>query len=178
MVCPPDIHPCPRQSYGRSLYGKDSPVAEQWHPTPLQRKKDRRMLQVLHKRIPPASIRIVGFYRTIDYENKINFKTALAACDIPVVDYTWFTDQKWASEPDAVIAQVEKVLSLLYVPESIICTPDYNKDGSVFCYIISRNYKNMPLLRMYVANLKAKKASQKKASCITKEGKVNINVAV
>ena len=85
MVRTPDIHLCPRQSYGRSLYGKDSRVAEQWHPTPLQRKKDRRMLQVLHKRIPPASIRIVGFYRTIDYENKINFKTALAACDIPVV---------------------------------------------------------------------------------------------
>jgi len=60
-------------------------VAEQWHPTPLQRKKDSRMLQVLHKRIPPTSIRIVGSYRTIDYENKINFKTALAACDIPVV---------------------------------------------------------------------------------------------
>ena len=74
--------------------------------------------------------------------------------------------------------EVEKVMSLLYVPESVICTPDYNKDGSVFCYIISRNYKNMPLLRMYVANLKAKKASQKKSSCITKEGKVNINVAV
>ena len=75
MVSPPDIHLCPRQSYGRSLYGKDSRVAEQWHPTPIQRQKDRRMLQVLHKRIPPASIRIVGFYRTIDYENKINFKS-------------------------------------------------------------------------------------------------------
>ena len=74
--------------------------------------------------------------------------------------------------------EVEKVMSLLYVPESVICTPDYNKDGSVFCYIISRNYKNMSLLRMYVTNLKAQKASQKKASCITKEGKVNINVAV
>ena len=47
--------------------------------------KDSRMLQVLHKRIPPASIRIIWSYRTIDYENKINFKTALAACDIPVV---------------------------------------------------------------------------------------------
>ena len=56
-------------------------MAEQWHPTPFQRKKDRRMLQVLHKRITPASIRIVGFYRTIDYENKINFKTALKITD-------------------------------------------------------------------------------------------------
>lgn len=74
--------------------------------------------------------------------------------------------------------EVEKVMSLLYVPESVICTPDYNKDGSVFCYIISRNYKNMPLLRMYVADLKAKKSSQKKASYITKESKVNVNVAV
>ncbi len=42
--------------------------------------------------------------------DKITMKMILRACDIPVVDYTWFTDKQWAAAPDEVIAQVEKIL--------------------------------------------------------------------
>ena len=58
--------------------------------------------------IPYAGCDVLASANGMD---KITMKMILRACDIPVVDYTWFTDQKWASEPDAVIAQVEKVLS-------------------------------------------------------------------
>lgn len=58
--------------------------------------------------IPYAGCDVLASANGMD---KVTMKMILRACDIPVVDYTWFTDQKWASEPDAVIAQVEKVLS-------------------------------------------------------------------
>ena len=58
--------------------------------------------------IPYAGCDVLASANGMD---KITMKMILRACNIPVVDYTWFTDQEWASDPDAVIAQVEKVLS-------------------------------------------------------------------
>lgn len=58
--------------------------------------------------IPYAGCDVLASANGMD---KITMKMILRACDIPVVDYTWFTDQEWDSNPNAVIAQVEKALS-------------------------------------------------------------------
>lgn len=40
--------------------------------------------------------------------DKITMKMILQACDIPVVDYVWFTDKQWFSQRDALIAKIEE----------------------------------------------------------------------
>lgn len=42
--------------------------------------------------------------------DKITMKMILRADGIPVVDYVWFTDRRWAAERDGIIARVEKEL--------------------------------------------------------------------
>ena len=41
---------------------------------------------------------------------KITMKMILQACDIPVVDYVWFTDKQWFSQRDALIEKIESKL--------------------------------------------------------------------
>lgn len=40
--------------------------------------------------------------------DKITMKMILQACDIPVVDYVWFTDKQWFEQQDALTAKIEK----------------------------------------------------------------------
>lgn len=42
--------------------------------------------------------------------DKITMKIILQACDIPVVDYVWFTDKQWFSQRDALIEKIESKL--------------------------------------------------------------------
>lgn len=42
--------------------------------------------------------------------DKITMKMILQSCDIPVVDYVWFTDKQWFSERDSLIEKIEKKL--------------------------------------------------------------------
>jgi len=42
--------------------------------------------------------------------DKITMKMILAAEDIPVVDYVWFTDKQWFRQRDALIARIEEKL--------------------------------------------------------------------
>lgn len=58
--------------------------------------------------IPYAGCDVLASANGMD---KITMKMILRACNIPVVDYTWFTDKQWESEPDKVIAQIENTLS-------------------------------------------------------------------
>ncbi len=39
--------------------------------------------------------------------DKISMKMILQACDVPVVDYVWFTDKQWFSQRDELIAKIE-----------------------------------------------------------------------
>ena len=39
--------------------------------------------------------------------DKITMKMILQACDIPVVDYVWFTDKQWFAQRDELIAKIE-----------------------------------------------------------------------
>ncbi len=40
--------------------------------------------------------------------DKITMKMILQACDIPVVDYVWFTDKQWFAQRDELIAKIEE----------------------------------------------------------------------
>ena len=42
--------------------------------------------------------------------DKITMKMILQACDIPVLDYVWFTDKQWFSQRDALIEKIESKL--------------------------------------------------------------------
>lgn len=42
--------------------------------------------------------------------DKITMKMILQACDVPVVDYVWFTDKQWFSQRDALIEKLESTL--------------------------------------------------------------------
>ncbi|MDD7404696.1 MAG: D-alanine--D-alanine ligase [Bacteroidales bacterium] len=42
--------------------------------------------------------------------DKITMKMILQACDIPVVDYVWFSDKQWFSQRDALIEKIESKL--------------------------------------------------------------------
>lgn len=42
--------------------------------------------------------------------DKITMKMIMQACDIPVVDYVWFTDKEWGSKRDEIIGKIEEKL--------------------------------------------------------------------
>ncbi len=42
--------------------------------------------------------------------DKITMKMILRECDIPVVDYVWFTDRQWLSDKNPIVEKIEKKL--------------------------------------------------------------------
>lgn len=54
--------------------------------------------------IPYAGCDVLASANGMD---KITMKMILASCDIPVVDYVWFTDKQWFSQRDELIAKIE-----------------------------------------------------------------------
>ena len=57
--------------------------------------------------IPYAGCDVLASANGMD---KITMKMILQACDIPVVDYVWFTDKQWFSQRDALIEKIESKL--------------------------------------------------------------------
>lgn len=57
--------------------------------------------------IPYAGCNVLASANGMD---KITMKMILQACDVPVVDYVWFTDKQWFAQKDALIAKFEKEL--------------------------------------------------------------------
>lgn len=57
--------------------------------------------------IPYAGCNVLASANGMD---KITMKMILQACDVPVVDYVWFTDKQWFAQKDALIAKLEKEL--------------------------------------------------------------------
>ena len=57
--------------------------------------------------IPYAGCDVLASANGMD---KITMKMILAACNIPVVDYVWFTDKQWFSQRDALIEKIESKL--------------------------------------------------------------------
>ena len=57
--------------------------------------------------IPYAGCNVLASANGMD---KITMKMILQACDVPVVDYVWFTDKQWFAQKDAIIAKIEKEL--------------------------------------------------------------------
>jgi len=58
--------------------------------------------------IPYAGCDVLASANGMD---KITMKMILSACNIPVVDYVWFTDKQWFAQRDELIAQIEEKLS-------------------------------------------------------------------
>lgn len=57
--------------------------------------------------IPFAGCNVLSSANGMD---KITMKMILQACDIPVVDYVWFTDKQWYTQRDAMILRIEEKL--------------------------------------------------------------------
>lgn len=57
--------------------------------------------------IPYAGCDVLASANGMD---KITMKMILRACNIPVVDYVWFTDKQWFAKRDELIAQIEEKL--------------------------------------------------------------------
>ncbi len=57
--------------------------------------------------IPYAGCNVLASANGMD---KITMKMILQACDVPVVDYVWFTDGQWRSDKDAMIQKIESKL--------------------------------------------------------------------
>lgn len=57
--------------------------------------------------IPYAGCNVLASANGMD---KITMKMILQACDVPLVDYVWFTDKQWFAQKDALIANIEKEL--------------------------------------------------------------------
>ena len=57
--------------------------------------------------IPYAGCDVLASANGMD---KITMKMILQACNIPVVDYVWFTDKQWFAKRDELIAQIEEKL--------------------------------------------------------------------
>lgn len=57
--------------------------------------------------IPYAGCDVLSSANGMD---KITMKMILASCDIPVVDFVWFTDKEWFSRHDELIAKIESTL--------------------------------------------------------------------
>lgn len=57
--------------------------------------------------IPYAGCNVLASANGMD---KITMKMILQACDVPVVDYVWFTDKQWFAQKDALIVKIEKEL--------------------------------------------------------------------
>lgn len=57
--------------------------------------------------IPYAGCNVLASANGMD---KITMKMILQSCDVPVVDYVWFTDKQWFAQKDALIAKIEKEL--------------------------------------------------------------------
>lgn len=55
--------------------------------------------------IPYAGCNTVSSANGMD---KVTMKMILKDCDIPVVDYVWFTDKQWYAQKDALIERIEK----------------------------------------------------------------------
>ena len=54
--------------------------------------------------IPFAGCNVLASANGMD---KITMKMILQACDIPVVDYVWFTDKEWFAKRDEIIEKIE-----------------------------------------------------------------------
>lgn len=57
--------------------------------------------------IPYAGCNVLASANGMD---KITMKMILQACDVPVVDYVWFTDGQWRSNKEALIEKIESTL--------------------------------------------------------------------
>ncbi|MBO4945787.1 MAG: D-alanine--D-alanine ligase [Muribaculaceae bacterium] len=92
--------------------------------------------------------------------DKITMKMILAACDIPVVDYVWFTDKEWFAKRDALIEKIENKLGYPVIVKpanlgsSVGIGAAHNREQLVAKVDDARRYSTRIIVEHMVTNLK------------------------
>lgn len=92
--------------------------------------------------------------------DKITMKMILQACDIPVVDYVWFTDKQWYSRRDDLIGEVEKKLGYPVIVKpanlgsSVGIGKAANRDELISCIDDAERYSSRIIVEHMVKNLR------------------------
>lgn len=98
---------------GKSLFSRNIPVVAELHvaiPVLHGTNGEDGVFEGLLETIgiPFAGCNTLSSANGMD---KITMKMILRECNVPVVDYVWFTDHEWLADKNAVVARVEEKLS-------------------------------------------------------------------
>lgn len=101
-----------RSKVKKSLFGKENNVVEELHvaiPVLHGTNGEDGVFEGLLETIglPFAGCNTLSSANGMD---KITMKMILRECDVPVVDYVWFTDREWLGGKEAIVERVEKKL--------------------------------------------------------------------
>ncbi len=92
--------------FGSEVYAKLDVVIPVLHGSNVEDGIFEGVLQTIG--IPYAGCDVLASANGMD---KITMKMILQACNIPVVDYVWFTDKQWFAQRDELIASIEEKLN-------------------------------------------------------------------
>lgn len=106
--------------------------------------------------IPYAGCNVLASANGMD---KITMKMILQACDVPVVDYVWFTDKQWFADRDAMIERVESRLGYPVIVKpanlgsSVGIGRAANREALIECVETAEKYSTRLIVEHMVDNL-------------------------
>lgn len=107
--------------------------------------------------IPYAGCNTVSSANGMD---KVTMKMILKDCDIPVVDYVWFTDKQWYAQKDALVERIEKSIGYPVIVKpanlgsSVGISSAKNRDELVESVENAEQYSTRLIVEDMVENLK------------------------
>ncbi len=101
-----NIYNAKKSMFGKEIFDTLDLAIPVLHGTNMEDGRFEGLLETIG--IPYAGCDTLSSANGMD---KITMKMILSADGIPVVDYVWFTDHKWAADRDAIIEKIEKKLS-------------------------------------------------------------------
>ena len=97
-----NLYRCKKGFFQKEVYAKLDVVVPALHGTNCEDGTFQGVMEFAG--IPYAGCNTLASANGMD---KITMKMILQACDIPVVDYVWFTDKQWFAQRDELIAKIE-----------------------------------------------------------------------
>lgn len=107
--------------------------------------------------IPYAGCDVLASANGMD---KITMKMILRCCDIPVVDFVWFTDKQWFSEGEKIVDRIEATLGypVIVKPANLGSSVGIGRAADrgrlVACIAEAANYSSRIIVEHMVDNLK------------------------
>ncbi len=107
--------------------------------------------------IPYAGCDVLASANGMD---KITMKMILRSCDIPVVDFVWFTDKQWFSEGEKLVDRIESTLGypVIVKPANLGSSVGIGRAADrsrlVACIAEAANYSSRIIVEHMVDNLK------------------------